>query len=188
MTGYAAYPLTADRWDDLEALFGPSRGGVSGCWCMFFRLTRQEWTAAGRDGRKAAFRALVETGPPPGLLAYAGAMPVGWCAIAPREATPQVAKSRVGKPVDSRPVWSITCFYIDRHHRRQGVMRALIDAALVHAAKAGATLVEAYPLEEAKSAAWGGGYVGFADVFRSAGFVETARRTPNRPLMRRDLG
>lgn len=67
-------------------------------------------------------------------------------------------------------------------------MRALIDAALVHAAKAGATLVEAYPLEEAKSAAWGGGYVGFADVFRSAGFVETARRTPNRPLMRRDLG
>ncbi len=188
MTAYRVEPLTPSRWDDLESLFGPERGAVSGCWCMFFRLTRKEWTAMGRVGRKAAFRTLVEEGPPPGLLAYAGGEPVGWVAIAPREATPQIARSRVAKPLDERPAWAITCFYIDRRHRRRGIMRALTDAALAHAARAGATLIEAYPLDQAKSAAWGGGYVGFAQCFRDAGFVEAARRTPNRPLMRRTLG
>jgi len=188
MTGYDIRPLTPDRWEDLETLFGPTRGAVSGCWCMFFRLTRKEWTAIGRDGRKKAFREVVGAGPPPGLLAYAGAEAVGWCAIAPRETTPQIERSRVGKPLDDQPVWSITCFYIDRRHRRQGVMAALIDAAVAHAAQSGARLLEAYPLDQAKSAAWGGGFVGFAESFRAAGFVETARRTPNRPLMRRPLG
>lgn len=66
------HPLTPDRWPDLERLFGPERGGVAGCWCLWFRLTRREWDAAGRDGRKRAFRMLVEAYPtnqPPGTRA-----------------------------------------------------------------------------------------------------------------------
>ncbi len=32
-------PLTADRWPDLVALFGP-KGAYGGCWCMYFRRAR----------------------------------------------------------------------------------------------------------------------------------------------------
>ena len=102
-------PLTPERWDDLERLFGPERGAVSGCWCMWFKLRRPEWDAAGRPGRKAMFRALVEAGPPPGVLGYAGeqalADAVGravadlWARQAPgeslRQASPRMTCRRV---------------------------------------------------------------------------------------------
>ena len=31
--GIAIAPLTPDRWDDFETLFG-ERGACGGCWCM----------------------------------------------------------------------------------------------------------------------------------------------------------
>ncbi len=68
----ACRPLTGELWGDLERLFGPERGACAGCWCMWFKLRRPEWDAAGRAGRKAMFKALVEAGPAPGVLAYAG--------------------------------------------------------------------------------------------------------------------
>ena len=33
------HPTTADRWPDLEALFGP-KGAFANCWCMAWRMER----------------------------------------------------------------------------------------------------------------------------------------------------
>ncbi|MBP0587682.1 GNAT family N-acetyltransferase, partial [Mycobacterium tuberculosis] len=82
----AIVPLTPERWTDLVDLFGPERGATSGCWCMWHRLPgRAAWNALGAAGRRDAFRARVDAGPPPGLLAYAGVVPVGWVAVTPRD-------------------------------------------------------------------------------------------------------
>ena len=182
------HPLTPDRWEDLERLFGPERGADSGCWCMFWRLRRSEFHAFGKKKRKAAFRRLVESGAPLGILAYEGPRPVGWCAVAPRAATPSLDRSPVCKPIDDKPVWSITCFFVDPKVRRDGVMAALIEAAVRHAKRQGAEIIEAYPR------ATGGaridsasGYVGVVEPFIGQGFQEVARRTPTRPFMRRYL-
>ena len=105
-------PLTPDRWADLERLFGPERGAVSGCWCMWFKLRRPEWDQAGRAGRKAMLRALVEHGPPPSILAYDGADPVGWCAVGPRSAYPVVLRSRVTGPVDGHTAHALSLIHI----------------------------------------------------------------------------
>jgi GNAT superfamily N-acetyltransferase len=179
------HPLTPDRWDDLELLFGPERGAYSGCWCMFWRVKRAEYDGLGKEGRKKAFRKLVKAGAPIGLLAYEQGRPVGWCAIAPREATPALDRSIVCRPVDERPVWSITCFYIERNARRQGVMAGLIEAAIAYAKRSGAEIVEAYPwdvgageMEDARA------YMGTRPPFAKLGFKEAARRRPKRPLMR----
>src|SRR5688500_12709494 len=80
----AIHPVTADRWPDLEHLFGPQRGASSGCWCMWWRVGGTDFEAMERAGRKEAFRSLIEVGPPPGLLAYDGDRAVGWCAVGPR--------------------------------------------------------------------------------------------------------
>jgi GNAT superfamily N-acetyltransferase len=185
---YVFHPLTPERWPDLEALFGP-KGACAGCWCMWWRLPRSQFAAQARGGGAAnreALKAIVDSGQVPGLLAYAGDTPVGWCAIAPREAYPTLARSNVLGPVDDRPVWSIACFYIHRKHRRQGLTRALIDAALAYAAGQGARLVEAYPVEPATEKVSSlSAYTGFASTFGDAGFVEVARRSPTRPIMRR---
>src|SRR5882762_10280109 len=92
------HALTPPRWPDFEALFG-ERGACGGCWCMFWRRPRAEFVAGKGAGNKRAIRALVQKGHVPGVLAYAGAEPVGWCAIAPRACYPALARSRVLKAV-----------------------------------------------------------------------------------------
>ena len=76
-TDAAIHPLTADRWADFEALFGPT-GARDNCWCMFWRLTGSAFARNGNAGNRAAMRSLANTDPPPGLLAYAEDRAVGW--------------------------------------------------------------------------------------------------------------
>jgi GNAT superfamily N-acetyltransferase len=183
----AFHPLTPERWGDLEVLFGPERGAVSGCWCMWFRLTRGAWRELGRTGRKQAFHQIVEEGPVPGILAYADGRAVGWCAVAPRSEHPSLERSKVSRRIDDAPVWTITCFYIDRHWRRQGLMRRLIEAACGHAAGGGAGIVEAYPKVARVGQGAGDLYVGTLDAFTACGFEVVAAPTPVRRVVRRRL-
>jgi GNAT superfamily N-acetyltransferase len=181
-------PLTPDRWDDLVDLFGPERGASSGCWCMWWRMPRAEWNSVPRTDKRDRFHALVDAGPPPGVLAYQGGEAVGWCAIGPRETLPQMNRSRVASPfgaVDG--VWAVNCFYVRAGHRGGGMMRTLLDGALRFAAGEGAEIVEACPIEPVRKLMWGEGFHGIASVFRAAGFKEVARRSPTRPLMRKTV-
>ena len=83
------------------------------------------------------------------------------------------------------PVWSISCFYIRKGHRREGIMTALITAAIEYARAAGAPALEAYPLDGAVSPS--ATSTGYASTFTRAGFSEIARRSPERPIMRLQL-
>jgi GNAT superfamily N-acetyltransferase len=180
-------PLSPDRWDDLARLFGP-RGACAGCWCMWWRRPRADFVRGKGDGNRRAFRRVVAAGPPPGVLAYAGGQPVGWCAIAPRDAYPRFIRSRVLAPVDDAPVWSITCFFVARAWRGRGVTRALIEAAARFARGRGARLVEGYPVDAHDRQADAFVYTGLASTFTKAGFQEVARRSPTRPIVRRAAG
>lgn len=178
-------PLTPDLWEDLVDLFGPDRGANSGCWCMWWRLPRAEWNKKDRSGRKRAFKKLVMQGPPPGVLAFDGALAVGWCAIGPRDTLPALQRSRVAKAADpSDEAWFINCFYIRSGYRKAGLMRPLAAAAIELARARGAAIVEACPIDTQRELQWGEGFVGLASVFQSLGFCEVARRTPQRPLLR----
>jgi GNAT superfamily N-acetyltransferase len=186
--GWTFHPLTAKRWPDFEALFGP-RGACAGCWCLWWYLPRSQWQEQKGDGNREAMRRRVLTGPPPGLLAYDGEEAVAWCALAPREETPALARSRILKPVDGQPVWSLVCFFVRRSHRNQGLTVALLNAAADYASTQGARILEGYPTEPATSpAAPAFIFTGIASAFRKAGFQEVARRSPTRPIFRRELG
>ena len=180
-------PLTEKNWPDLEALFG-TRGASGGCWCMWWKLRRAEYEKKkGADNRRA-FRKIVDSGAPTGVLAYAGAQPVGWCAVAPREAYPVLGNSRVLRPVDEQAVWSVTCFYVPRARRRSGLTAHLLEAAVKFAGQRGAKIVEGYPMDpRSGSMADPFAWTGFVSAFRKAGFQEIARRSPGRPIMRRFL-
>jgi GNAT superfamily N-acetyltransferase len=184
---YTFHPLTPDRWDDLETLFG-KRGACAGCWCMYWRLKRSEFEALSGEGTHQALKALVDGGQAPGLLAYAGETPVGWCALAPRETYPVLENSRVLKRVDERPVWSVVCFFVDRRFRRQGLTVELLRAAVDYARQHGARMVEGYPVEPKKEKAPDVFvYTGLASAFLKAGFVEVLRRSETRPIMRYEI-
>ncbi len=176
-------PLTPELWPALEDLFG-ARGAVNGCWCMYGRIGAA-YRKRPRARNKAAFRAIVRRGPPPGLLAFDGDVAVGWCQLTPRDAVPALDRAWRLARVDDAKVWSLSCFYVRIGWRRRGVMSALIAAALKAAKRAKAPALEAYPFDAAVSPS--ASSTGYAATFARFGFTIIARRVAARPIMRHDL-
>lgn len=178
-------PLTPDRWRDFETLFG-ERGACGGCWCMWWRLPRAEFERGKGDGNRRAMRRLVSRGVVPGLIAYEGDEPVGWCALGPRESYPRLDRSRVLARVDDAPVWSVVCFFVSRSHRGRGLTARMLEEAARFAASRGADTLEGYPVAPRKGRMPDAFvYTGLPGSFEKAGFREVARRSDTRPIVRR---
>jgi GNAT superfamily N-acetyltransferase len=178
------HPVTPKRWADFETLFG-AKGACGGCWCMLWRLTRKEFEQQKGEANRQAMKTIVESGKIPGLLAYSEKQPVAWCSVAPRENFPALERSRVLKKIDDERVWSISCFFIHKDYRKKGLSVRLLEAAVDYVKKQGGRIVEGYPVEPKKGKtadvfAW----TGLASFFKKAGFVECARRSETRPIMR----
>ena len=176
-------PLTPDLWPALKDLFGEN-GACNGCWCMYWRIG-SAYRKRPRQANRAAFREVVERGPSPGLLAFDGAVAVGWCQLTPRDAVPWLDRTWRLKRVDDVPVWSLSCLYVRKGYRRRGITSVLIVAALQAAERANAPALEAYPFDADVSPSASG--TGYASTFARAGFRTVARRSPERPIMRREL-
>ena len=181
-------PLSPERWPDLEAVFEAKGCSIArGCWCMYYRESGKQALPAGvtlAQARKARMKALAESGPPPGLVAYRGGKPVGWVTLGPRADFAKLRRSPVMKAVDDTPVWSIVCFVVPPAYRHQGVATALLQAAIAHARRCGATLLEAYPIDKSERGADDWLWHGAKSMYDKAGFAEVARRRPARPVVR----
>ncbi|MCI0355738.1 MAG: GNAT family N-acetyltransferase [Acidobacteria bacterium] len=181
------HPLTPARWNDAVALFGP-RGACAGCWCMAWRLPYAQYQKQAGAGNRRTLRRLVKAGSSPGVLAYVDGRPAGWCSIAPREEFAFLSRSRVLRPVDEASVWSVSCFFVGRQYRRQGVTVPLIKAAVHLARKKGARIVEGYPVDPQHGKLPGAFlWTGIPKTFLRAGFKEVARRSATRPVMRKRI-
>lgn len=156
---------------------------------MSWRQTARAFEANKGERNRAAFKAIVDAGEEPGLLAYIDGEPIGWCAVAPRASYPRLARSRILKPIDDRPVWSVTCFYVARPHRRRGGTVALLVAAVDFVRAQGGRVLEGYPIVPAKERSPDAfGYAGLLSAFEAAGFREVARSSPTRAIVRHEIG
>jgi GNAT superfamily N-acetyltransferase len=175
--------LTPDLWPVLEDLFG-ERGACNGCWCMYWRIGAA-YRKQTPEKNKQAFREIVKHGPPPGLIAFDGDLPVGWCQLTPRDALPHLDRVWRLRRIDRVPVWSISCLYVRKGYRRRGITFALITAAIKAAKAAGAPALEAYPLDAKLTPSASG--TGYLSTYMRADFQTVARHTPPRPIVRHNL-
>jgi GNAT superfamily N-acetyltransferase len=175
LAGLEVHPVTLERWDDLVALFETSPV-MSSCWGMSPRLRARDFSRFGAEARRRnreMMHGLVASGTVPGLLAYIREQPVAWISTGPREAFARLRQSPGRRGESDLGVWSIVCFYTRREYRRQGITRALIEAAVQYAAAHGGSAVEGYPV-----ASWGqetgpgDAHTGMASTFRALGFSE----------------
>ena len=105
----AVSPPATRPFADVEAVFG-TKGDPAHCWCQWYKIPGSDWRqvrrrGAARSPRGAAARRRRRG---PGLLAYDGDTPVGWCAVEPRAEPPPAppqhhrrrrhARSRLRRP------------------------------------------------------------------------------------------
>ena len=182
-------PLTPDHIADFVALFGP-QGACYGCWCTSFRLRPAERQALSGDQKRDVMAARIRSGPPPGLLAFRGTVPIGWMQIGPRADVPEWNNARRATtplpdgPADDPSVWAISCFFFAGRERGKGLSHNFVQEGIRHARANGARLLEASPMDQVKQSKSIGLFVGSTAVFTRAGFAEVARQKPGRPLMR----
>ena len=177
------HPLTQKLWHDFELLFSDA-GACGGCWCMNWKLRGSAYCENAGDSARQMQKAIVDAKTSPGLLAYSEGYPVGWIAVEPRSAYPKLAHSPILKPVDAQEVWSVTCFYVEKKHRRKNITVELLKAAIQHVKKQGGKILEGYPVDAKKNAPAPFIFTGTASAFKQAGFREVARNAPTRPIFR----
>ena len=180
-------PLTSHQWGDFEELFG-KHGAYGGCWCMWWRITRSQFEEQQGEGNRVAMKAIVDSGEIPGLLFYLAEKAVGWCSIAPRDNYASLNRSRILKKIDNSPVWSLVCFYVKKNYRGQGLLREMLQGAIEYGRKQGAKIIEAYPtIPKAEPLPPVSSYMGLPSLFERAGFVEVARPSKSKMIMRYTL-
>ena len=186
--GFEVEPLTSDRFEDFASVLG--RSGVSGCWCLYWVAPSSKAWADGAAGGSSApnrerMRAIVEAGPPPGLLAYEEGEPIAWCRVMPRERLLGLANSRHFKTdLDIDGVWALSCFVVKSSHRRTGLTTVLTKAAVAFVREVGGEVVEVYPSDIDEKKADSTLYTGVASTFARLGFEVVQRRAPHKPMMR----
>ncbi len=181
--------LSPDLWPDLERLFGPE-GACAGCWCMYWRLSGEEWNAIKGEGARRRFKDLVTTGKAHGILAYCDGEPVGWAAFDARPDFARLNRSPALKCQDADRVWSIPCFFVKRGYRGKGVARRLLEHAVRSLRKRGAAVVEGYPVkprEDGRPVPAAFAWTGLLPMFERAGFTVVAAKERGMQRARKQL-
>lgn len=177
-------PATSERWNDLRKLFGPT-GAYWNCWCMYWRYSSKDFNNASKDQKIIELQNIINDPEyVPGLLAYMEDEPVGWIGFSPRSSFIRLQKSRVIKPIDDLPVWSLMCFFIHKKYRNQGVATRLIEGSIEYAKSINAPAVECYPVNsKGDRLSLESSYIGTVEMFERAGFKivgKTKSKTENK--------
>lgn len=188
---WETYPVTPDRFEGFADVINRNRR-ANHCWCLSHRLRTSEIEELGGGSREQTMRRLCERDHPPGVVTYRDGEAVGWCNIGPRAEITRLANSRLIRPIDDLPVWSIVCVVVRSGHRRQGVTAPLLAGAVAYAAWHGAHAVEAHPVDPSGRMDLTMAFVGTKSMFAAAGFrvVGTTNAVASkmpRLIMRRNL-
>ncbi len=186
-SSYTTKELTPARWADFEKLFAKHGGVQAGCWCMFYHRPRPIAEEERGTRNRRDKRALVSQRRSHGILVYAGKQAVGWCQFGPQEELPRIDVGRnyrkLALPRAPR-LWRITCFFVDRDHRRKGVAQVALRAGLEAIQKRGGGVVEAYPATNPRAVAT---WFGSTEMFERERFRRVAVLGKSNVLMRREV-
>lgn len=152
MSGYTVKPLDTGTWDAFAQLAGRHNGVWNGCWCTWFHAPPAD--RGGKERTAGSNRALkerlVHQGRAHAALVFDGDEAVAWCEYGTPEELPNIHhRKEYEAGLAGLPDYRITCFFVDKRYRRQGVAAIALGGALDLIARAGGGVVEAYPQDTA---------------------------------------
>jgi GNAT superfamily N-acetyltransferase len=145
MGDYIVKPLGPDTWDAFAQLAERHNGVWNGCWCTWFHTfyTEKEHTV---EANRALKERLVNEGRAHAALVFDGDVAVAWCEYGSPDELPNIYhRKEYEAGLDRLPDYRLTCFFVDKKYRRQGLADVALHGALQLIAQAGGGVVEAYP-------------------------------------------
>lgn len=137
---FSVVPLGPDTWPLFAELVERNNGVYGGCWCIAFHAKEDR-----QGDHRATKEALVRSGDAHAALVLdADGVAQGWAQYgSPEELDGINHRREYDKAPPPRPDWRITCVFVDKRHRGQGVARAAVRGALDLVREAGGGTVEA---------------------------------------------
>lgn len=185
---YTSRPLGPETWDAYAALIERHNGVWGGCWCLEFHVRTPDMRKT-YDGNRIAKRRLVDNGEAHAAVVFDGELAVGWCQYGTPEELPRIThRKEYEAGMDVPADYRITCFFVDRDHRRSRVATVALNGAIALIAEAGGGIVDGFPYDT------GGGkvnssflYNGTRDLFSAAGFEYQRPKGKNHCVMRLEV-
>jgi GNAT superfamily N-acetyltransferase len=188
MSEYVVKPLGPGTWDAFAQLAGRHNGVWNGCWCTWFHATPAERGGQDRtaETNRTLKEQLVHEGRAHAALVFAGDEAVAWCEYGTPAELPNINhRKEYEASVDRLPDYRLTCFFVDKKYRRQGLAEVALHGALDLIAQAGGGVVEAYPQDtngQKVSASFL--YNATRSLFEQAGFSYIRSKGKNHCVMR----
>lgn len=182
-------PLDAATWPAFAELVERHNGVWGGCWCMGFHpegVGKHKTPEQNRAEKEARVRA----GTAHAALVFDGGTCVGWCQFGPTDELPRIKHGKAyAKGLELLPQWRITCFFVDRNHRRRGVAAAALRGAVAEIARLGGGVVESYPEVIGERTKVSGSFLhnATAELFEQEGFQRTRQLGKHCWVVRREV-
>ena len=184
MTRFRIQELGTKTWPDFVRIVEKHNGVWGGCWGVAFHPKNDGSNQTAASNRAYKER-LVRTNQSHAALVYDRADVVGWSQFGP----PPELPARLGgfrKLGVDLPDWRLTCFFVDRDRRKEGIAEAALAGALRIMATKGGGTVDGYPIATgdkrySNSFLWGG----TESMFVKAGFRPIGSLGTSKMVMRK---
>ena len=134
-TSYTTRSLNASTWDAFAELVVLEQRRLWGCWCIGYH---PECGQRGLDYRAVKEHRVRTGGAHAALVLDDEGVAQGWCQYGDVDELSNIKHLRAyEKDPPQVPDWRITCIFVDKPHRGQGVARAALEGALDLIAKGG---------------------------------------------------
>src|SRR6266852_8472735 len=185
MARFLIKELGTGTWPDFVRIMEKHNGVWGGCWCVAFHLKAGESNSETRPHRAYKER-LVRANRSHAALVYDGADVVGWCQFGPPAELPARMRG-YGKLEVAPPDWRITCFFVDRDRRGEGIAKAALLGALRIIATKGGGTVDGYPIAIPRGKPYSNNFLwsGPASMFAELGFRRLGNLGSSKRVMRK---
>lgn len=164
--------LTPETWGDFEKMFLRHKGVSGGCWCMYHQVSSSQFQKLDKDARRSLHQERVSEGLASGILLYKDATVVGWAQFGKTVNLEQILRTRKliawVNEGNQLPEWFITCLFVDKAYRKQGLQKYTLKSAIKAIEMLGGGLTAGLPFDfpEAGRPA----YNGSISLFEREGF------------------
>jgi GNAT superfamily N-acetyltransferase len=177
--------IGAETWADFDWMLTKHKG-CGGCWCIYHLCGNQEFDQLQWDERRVVHQEIVASGIATGIICYLDGRPVCWCQFGPAGIFEHENRKRTYRAFDKtnelKPDWRITCVFVDKSYRGQGLAKKVLAEAVRTIQDLGGGVTEAFPfvIPDKKIPE----YTGSVEMYQAEGFEEITKLGKYIVLMR----